>query len=138
MKIIRHLINKLLGKPQEKDAAPFSPALKPERTILAERREFMGETATRGTVVSMNGNGTIHVQREDEEPYGVLLQDVVDMDLTDMPILCLRDSHMIGGRVSSCYKGDIMLRVDGQAKFGEPLYSYNGTPNCEVGSKLGS
>lgn len=94
-------------------------ALKPDRVeLLTDVSFFMNTTAERGGVVSAVSNG-VGVSMDDANavveysatssgsPLGVLLNDVVDYDLTRQHINWYRDEVQKGGKVTLLRNGQV-------------------------------
>jgi hypothetical protein len=137
MNVFKKLKNYFFHSTTKSIDEDFCPAIKADRKIYKECLDFMSECATRGTIVAENSNGTIHIQSKGEKAHGVLLSDVLNLDLTKMPILILKDEKMLGGRVLSTNEGEIYLKIDGIGRFGDPLFAYDGIPNTKKGFRIG-
>lgn len=95
-------------------------ALKPQRRIIHDNNAFfMNEVATRGGVVcwSTAGSGvamdqagavvTYDATPSGATPIGLLLEDVVNKDLTDTPQNYHRTEVQLGGKVTLLIKGEV-------------------------------
>jgi hypothetical protein len=118
------------------------PAFKADRTIENDNISyFMSECADRGTIVSCKNEHEVHRQRAFENPIGVLLNDVVDIDMVRQPIGYYHNDEakaMLGDRVSIVTKGKLIMCVDGRAVAGEAAWSYNGNVNSHGGIRIGT
>lgn len=95
-------------------------ALKPDRIeLLTDVSFFMNATATRGGVVSVVTGG-VGVSMDDADavvsyaavasgakPVGLLLNDVVDLDLTRQHINWHKDEVQLGGKVTLLRQGQV-------------------------------
>lgn len=95
-------------------------ALKPDRIeLMTDISFFMNTTATRGGVASVvtGGSGVAMddasavvryaVAASGAKPVGVLLNDVVDLDLTRQHINWHRDEVQVGGKVTLLRQGQV-------------------------------
>jgi hypothetical protein len=99
-------------------------ALKPDRVeLLTDISFFMNTTATRGGVVSASSAGS-GVSMDDAnavvayaanpsgaKPIGVLLNDVVDLDLTRQHINWHKDEVQKGGKVTVLRQGQVTTNL---------------------------
>jgi hypothetical protein len=99
-------------------------ALKPDRVeLLTDISFFMNTTATRGGVVSASSTGS-GVAMDDAnavvayaanpsgaKPIGILLNDVVDLDLTRQHINWHKDEVQKGGKVTVLRQGQITTNL---------------------------
>lgn len=99
-------------------------ALKPDRVeLLTDISFFMNTTATRGGVVSASSTGS-GVSMDDAnavvayaanpsgaKPIGVLLNDVVDLDLTRQHINWHKDEVQKGGKVTVLRQGQVTTNL---------------------------
>ena len=101
-------------------------ALKPDRVeLLTDISFFMNDVATRGGVVSANTAASgVGVSMDDANavveyaasasgalPVGILLNDVVDLDLTRQHINWHRDEVQKGGKVTVLRQGQVTTNV---------------------------
>ena len=111
-------------------------ALKPDRIELqTDVSFFMNTTATRGGVASVSTGGS-GVAMDDSsavvsyatatsgsKPVGVLLNDVVNLDLTRQHINWHKDEVQVGGKVTLLQVGQITTNlVTGTPSAGAPAY----------------
>jgi hypothetical protein len=96
-------------------------ALKSDRIeVLTNISFFMNTTAERGGVVSAVGSGGVGVSMDDSDavvqyassvsgskPLGVLLNDVVDLDLTRQHLNFHQDEVQVGGKVTILRQGEV-------------------------------
>jgi hypothetical protein len=114
-------------------------ALKPDRIeLLTDVSFFMNSTATRGGVASVVTGGT-GVSMDDAtavvayaavasgaKPVGVLLNDVVDLDLTRQHINWHKDEVQVGGKVTLLRQGQVTTNlVAGSPAAGADAYVAN-------------
>lgn len=99
-------------------------ALKPDRVeLLTDISFFMNTTATRGGVVSASSTGS-GVSMDDAnavvayaanpsgaKPIGILLNDVVDLDLTRQHINWHKDEVQKGGKVTVLRQGQVTTNL---------------------------
>ena len=113
-------------------------ALKPDRVeLLTDISFFMNDVATRGGVVSANTAASgVGVSMDDANavveyaasasgalPVGILLNDVVDLDLTRQHINWHRDEVQKGGKVTVLRQGQVTTNVvDGTPAAGADAY----------------
>jgi len=98
-------------------------ALKPDRVeSFTDVSFFMNTTGDRGGVVVYNGNGGVGSSMDDADavviyptgspsgtaPAGVLLNDVVDLDLTRQHINYHKDEVQKGGKVALLRRGSVV------------------------------
>lgn len=116
-------------------------ALKPDRVeLLTDVSFFMNTTASRGGVVSAvvtsSGVGTsmddanavvaYQANASGAKPIGVLLNDVVDLDLTRQHINWHRDEVQVGGKVTLLRQGQVTTNlVAGTPSAGADAYVAN-------------
>jgi len=134
-------------------------ALKPDRIEhLTDISFFMNTTAERGGVVSVVTSGE-GVSMDDAnavvsyaaavsgaKPVGILLNDVVDLDLTRQHINWHKDEMQVGGKVTVLRIGQVSTNmVDGSPSAGQPAYvgtngllSTTSTNAVQIGSFLSS
>lgn len=111
-------------------------ALKPDRIEhLTDISNFMVTTATRGGVVS-HATGGVGVAMDDADavvayaaaasgakPAGILLNDVVDYDLTRQHINWHKDEMQVGGKVTVLRIGQVTTdMIDGTPSAGDAAY----------------
>jgi hypothetical protein len=111
-------------------------ALKPDRIeLLTDVSFFMNTTATRGGIVCLSTAGS-GVAMDDalavvsyaavasgQMPVGVLLNDVVNLDLTRQHINWHKDEVQIGGKVSILRAGVVTTNlIAGTPVAGKPAY----------------
>lgn len=111
-------------------------ALKPDRIELqTDISFFMNSTATRGGVASVSTGGS-GVAMDDgsavvsyvsaasgSKPVGVLLNDVVNLDLTRQHINWHKDEVQVGGKVTLLQVGQVTTNfVTGTPSAGVPAY----------------
>lgn len=111
-------------------------ALKPDRIEhLTDISFFMNTTAERGGVVS-HTTGGVGVSMDDADavveyaalasgslPAGMLLNDVVNYDLTRQHINWHKDEMQVGGKVTVLRIGQVSTNlVDGSPSAGDPAY----------------
>jgi hypothetical protein len=137
-------------------------ALKPDRVeSFTDVSFFMNTTADRGGVVVYNGNGGTGSSMDDSDavviyptgspsgtaPAGVLLNDVVNLDLTRQHINYHKDEVQKGGKVAILRRGTVvtnMLAAGQSPVAGQDAY-YDGagkfttvsTNSTKVGTFLG-
>lgn len=137
-------------------------ALKPDRVeSFTDISFFMNTTGDRGGVVVYNGNGGVGSSMDDADavviyptgspsgtaPAGVLLNDVVDLDLTRQHINYHKDEVQKGGKVALLRRGTVVTNMlaSGQSPVaGDDAY-YDGagdfttvsTNSVKVGTFLG-
>lgn len=114
-------------------------ALKPDRIeLLTDVSFFMNSTATRGGVASVVTGG-VGVSMDDAtavvayaavasgaKPVGVLLNDVVDLDLTRQHINWHKDEVQVGGKVTLLRQGQVTTNlVAGTPAAGADAYVAN-------------
>lgn len=116
-------------------------ALKPDRIeLLTDISFFMSSTATRGGVVSVSTASTgVGVAMDDANavveyassangayPVGVLLNDVVDLDLTRQHINWHKDEVQKGGKVTVLRNGQVTTsNINGDPAAGQVAYLHN-------------
>ena len=100
-------------------------ALKPDRVEhLTDLSFFMDETATRGQIVTHSSDGSgasmddanakVIVATGVDNPAGLLLNDVVDIDLTRQHINFAKDEVQKGGKVLLLRRGTVVTdNIDG-------------------------
>jgi len=111
-------------------------ALKPDRIeLLTDISNFMTTTAERDGVVSYSSSG-VGVSMDDADsvvayaavasgakPAGVLLNDVVDLDLTRQHINWHKDEVQKGGKVTVLRVGQVTTdKITGTPSAGDPAY----------------
>ncbi len=111
-------------------------ALKPDRIeLLTDVSFFMNTTATRGGIVCLSTAGS-GVAMDDalavvsyaavasgQSPIGVLLNDVVNLDLTRQHINWHKDEVQVGGKVSILRAGVVTTNlIVGTPVAGKPAY----------------
>jgi hypothetical protein len=117
-------------------------ALKPDRIeLLSDVSFFMSTTGTRGGVVSVSTASTgVGVAMDDANavvayssnpsgayPVGVLLNDVVNLDLTRQHINFHKDEVQLGGKVAILRKGQVTTNnIDGTPAAGQTAYLHSG------------
>jgi hypothetical protein len=117
-------------------------ALKPDRIeLLTDISFFMSTTGTRGGVVSISTASTgVGVSMDDADavvayasnpsgayPVGVLLNDVVDLDLTRQHINWHKDEVQKGGKVTVLRNGQVTTNnIDGSPAPGQIAYVHSG------------
>lgn len=113
-------------------------ALKPNRIALADGsriKYFMAEVAERGIVVNFDGDGGAGMDNPDSlvavptgpsgAPAGVLMNDVVDLDLTRQRLNQHVDEVQVGNKVSLLKSGYIetnKLKSGDEPVAGDPAY----------------
>lgn len=113
-------------------------ALKPDRIeTQTDVSFFMSTTAERGGIVSITGAvGGSGVSMDDgaavvayhsaasgTKPVGVLLNDVVNLDLTRQHINFMKDEVQVGGKVTLLQVGQVTTdKVTGTPAAGDPAY----------------
>lgn len=111
-------------------------ALKPDRHELdTDISYFMNEVAERGVVVSVNTQGsgaamdnaaalvTVRANPSGAAPLGILLQDMVDIDLTRQHVNWHKDEVVKGGKVCILTKGFVVTnRISGTPTAGSVAY----------------
>jgi hypothetical protein len=116
-------------------------ALKPDRIeLLSDVSFFMNSTATRGgvasVVVSSSGVGVsmddanavvaYAANASGAKPVGILLNDVVDLDLTRQHINWHKDEVQVGGKVTLLRQGQVTTNlVGGTPSAGADAYVAN-------------
>lgn len=129
-------------------------ALKPDRIeLLTDVSFFMSTTATRGGIASISTGGS-GVAMDDAnavvsyaavasgcKPVGVLLNDVVNLDLTRQHINWHKDEVQIGSKVTLLRQGQVTTNVvSGIPTIGaDAYYGVNGvlTPTSTNSTKVG-
>lgn len=117
-------------------------ALKPDRIeLLSDVSFFMSTTGTRGGFVSVSTASTgVGVAMDDANavvayssnpsgayPVGVLLNDVVDLDLTRQHINFHKDEVQKGGKVAILRKGQVTTNnIEGTPAAGQTAYLHSG------------
>ena len=117
-------------------------ALKPDRIeLLSDVSFFMSTTGTRGGVVSVSTASTgVGVAMDDANavvayssnpsgayPVGVLLNDVVNLDLTRQHINFHKDEVQLGGKVAILRKGQVTTNnINGTPAAGQTAYLHSG------------
>lgn len=117
-------------------------ALKPDRIeLLTDISFFMSTTGTRGGVVSISTASTgVGVSMDDADavvayasdpsgayPVGVLLNDVVDLDLTRQHINWHKDEVQKGGKVTVLRNGQVTTNnIAGSPAPGQIAYVHSG------------
>jgi hypothetical protein len=117
-------------------------ALKPDRIeLLTDVSFFMSTTGTRGGVVSISTASTgVGVAMDDADavvayasnpsgayPVGVLLNDVVDLDLTRQHINWHKDEVQKGGKVTILRNGQFTTsNINGNPAAGQTAYVHSG------------
>lgn len=117
-------------------------ALKPDRIeLMTDVSFFMNTTATRGGVVSVSTSSTgVGVAMDDANavvtyasnpsgkyPVGVLLNDVVDLDLTRQHINWHKDEVQKGGKVTILRNGQVTTsNIAGSPAAGQTAYLHSG------------
>lgn len=99
-------------------------ALKGDRTVLHDQIDFfMNEVAERGGVVSIStlGSGvaldqaqqlaTYKASPSGAKPLGVLLNDMVNIDVTRQKLNPYKDEVLIGGKVTIAPKGEFVTNM---------------------------
>ena len=129
-------------------------ALKPDRIELqTDVSFFMNTTATRGGVASVTTGGS-GVAMDDSaavvsyaattsgcKPVGVLLNDVVNLDLTRQHINWHKDEVQVGGKVTLLQVGQVTTNlVTGTPSAGAPAYVgasgyFSATPPSDAGTE---
>ena len=116
-------------------------ALKPDRIELADGsriKYFMTETAERGIIVNYDANGgagmdnpsaTVSVPAGPSgNPAGVLMNDVVNLDLTRQHLNQHQDEVQVGSKVALLTRGVVktnMLKSGDTPAAGDPAYYTN-------------
>lgn len=129
-------------------------ALKPDRIELqTDVSFFMNTTATRGGIASVSTGGS-GVAMDDSsavvsyaaatsgsKPVGVLLNDVVNLDLTRQHINWHKDEVQVGGKVTLLQVGQVTTNlVTGTPSAGAPAYvgvsgNFSATPPSDAGTE---
>ena len=123
-------------------------ALKPDRVEhLTDLSFFMDETATRGQIVTHSSDGSgasmddanakvIKATATGQNPAGLLLNDVVDIDLTRQHINFAKDEVQKGGKVLLLRRGTVVTdNVAGTPAAGAKAYF---TSDAKITSAAGS
>lgn len=123
-------------------------ALKPDRVEhLTDLSFFMDETATRGQIVTHSSDGSgasmddanakvIVATGTGDNPAGLLLNDVVDIDLTRQHINFAKDEVQKGGKVLLLRRGTVVTdNVAGTPAAGAKAYF---TADAKITSAAGS
>ena len=123
-------------------------ALKPDRVEhLTNLSFFMDETATRGQIVTHSSDGSgasmddanakvIVATGTGDNPAGLLLNDVVDLDLTRQHINFAKDEVQKGGKVLLLRRGTVVTdNVAGTPAAGAKAYF---TADAKITSAAGS
>ena len=123
-------------------------ALKPDRVEhLTDLSFFMDETATRGQIVTHSSDGSgasmddanakvIVATGVSDNPAGLLLNDVVDIDLTRQHINFAKDEVQKGGKVLLLRRGTVVTdNVAGTPAAGAKAYF---TSDAKITSAAGS
>ena len=123
-------------------------ALKPDRVEhLTDLSFFMDETATRGQIVTHSSDGSgasmddanakvIKATGTGDNPAGLLLNDVVDLDLTRQHINFAKDEVQKGGKVLLLRRGTVVTdNVAGTPAAGAKAYF---TADAKITSAAGS
>ena len=110
-------------------------ALRPDRNeVVTDISFFMNETAERGLIVaaSTQGSGAAMddstaavkvVSAAADEPVGLLLNDVVDLDLTRQHINYGKDEVQKGGKVAILRVGTVVTdQISGSITLGEEAF----------------
>jgi hypothetical protein len=121
-------------------------ALKPDRVeSFTDISYFMNTTGDRGGVVVFSSNGGVGAAMDDADavvayptgtpsgtsPAGVLLNDVVNLDLTRQHINWHKDETQVGGKVTLLRRGQVttdMLATGNTPAAGDAAY-YDGDGN---------
>lgn len=117
-------------------------ALKPDRIeLLTDISYFMSTTGVRGGVVSVSTASTgVGVAMDDANavvayandpsgayPVGVLLNDVVNLDLTRQHINWHKDEVQVGGKVAVLRNGQVTTNnINGSPAAGQTAYVHSG------------
>ena len=123
-------------------------ALKPDRVEhLTDLSFFMDEIGTRGQIVTHSSNGSgasmddanakvIKATGTSDDPAGLLLNDVVDIDLTRQHINFAKDEVQKGGKVLLLRRGTVVTdNVAGTPAAGAKAYF---TTDAKITSAAGS
>ena len=123
-------------------------ALKPDRVEhLTDLSFFMDEIATRGQIVTHSSDGSgasmddanakvIKATATGQNPAGLLLNDVVDIDLTRQHINFAKDEVQKGGKVLLLRRGTVVTdNVAGTPAAGAKAYF---TADAKITSAVGS
>ena len=102
-------------------------ALRPDRNELqTDLSFFMNETAERGLIVIHEGQGSgaaMGAADLAKHPAGLLLNDVVDLDLTRQHINFAKDEMQKGGKVLLLRRGFVVTdQISGSITLGELAY----------------
>ena len=112
-------------------------ALRPDRNeVVTDISFFMNEAAERGLVVTASTQGSgaamddssaaVKVAVSGEKPVGLLLNDVVDLDLTRQHINYAKDEVQKGGKVAVLRVGTVVTdQISGAITMGEPAHFTN-------------
>lgn len=131
-------------------------ALKSDRVeLLTDISFFMNSVAERGGVVSAVGNGGAGAAMDDADavveyaadpsgalPIGILVNDVVNLDLTRQHINWHKDEVQLGGKVTVLRQGQVLTNlVDGTPAAGADAYvaasGYISTTQASGAVKIG-
>lgn len=131
-------------------------ALKSDRVeLLTDISFFMNSVAERGGVVSAVGNGGAGAAMDDADavveyaadpsgalPIGILVNDVVNLDLTRQHINWHKDEVQLGGKVTVLRQGQVLTNlVDGTPAAGADAYvaasGYISTTQATGAAKIG-
>ena len=110
-------------------------ALRPDRNeVVTDISFFMNETAERGIIVTASSQGSgaamddssavVQVANNTaEKPVGLLLNDVVDLDLTRQHINYAKDEVQKGGKVAVLRVGTVVTdQISGTITMGDPAH----------------
>ena len=110
-------------------------ALRPDRNeVVTDISFFMDETAERGIIVTASTQGSGAAMDDsaaavkvaaalNEKPVGLLLNDVVDLDLTRQHINFAKDEMQKGGKVTLLRIGTVVTdQISGAITLGDPAH----------------
>ena len=109
-------------------------ALRPDRNeVVTDISFFMNEAAERGLVVTASTQGSgaamddssaaVKVAVSGEKPVGLLLNDVVDLDLTRQHINYAKDEVQQGGKGAGLRGGTVVTdQISGTITLGDPAH----------------
>ena len=110
-------------------------ALRPDRNeVVTDISFFMNETAERGIIVTASTQGSGAAMDDsaaavkvaaalNEKPVGLLLNDVVDLDLTRQHINFAKDEMQKGGKVTLLRIGTVVTdQISGAITLGDPAH----------------
>ena len=120
-------------------------ALRPDRQeIVTDISFFMDETSERGIIVSASTQGSGAAMDDSsaavkvpvayaDKPVGLLLNDVVDLDLTRQHINFAKDEMQKGGKVTLLRIGTVVTdQISGAITMGEQAHFTDGGTLCSA------